>query len=59
MLDVGLSGLPIDTEIELLVEHGGHPYGRFMLSAAGPARISLEERRGAVTLADHVGAALD
>jgi hypothetical protein len=56
--DVEHSGLPVGTEIELLVEHGGRLYGRFMLSAAGPTRVSLEQRRVAVTLADHVGAAL-
>jgi len=56
--DVERQGLPIDSDIELLVESGGHLRGRFMLTAAPEAHVSLAQRLVAVTLADQVGAAL-
>ena len=56
--DVERRGLPVDREIELLVESGGRLRGRFLLSAAPETRVSLDQRLVAVTLADEVGAAL-
>jgi K+-sensing histidine kinase KdpD len=56
--DVERSGLPVDRDIELLVETGGRLHGRYMLSEAPDARPPLAQRRVAVTLADQVGAAL-
>lgn len=58
VLDVDRDGLPTDTEIELLVEGGGHFQGRFLLSAAAGSRPTLEQRLVAVSLADQVGAFL-
>lgn len=58
-VDVERSGLPTDTEIELLVRNGGMIYGRYLLTAAtGIRRPTLEQRKVAVALADQVGAAL-
>ena len=57
--NVDRDGLPADQELELLVEHHGRLYGRFMLDVAPGRRLSLLERRVAVTLADQVGAALN
>ena len=56
--DVERHGLPTESEIELLVESGGHLRGRFMLTAAPGTRVPLAQRLVAVTLADQVGAAL-
>ncbi|GLW29318.1 DUF4118 domain-containing protein [Actinoplanes regularis] len=56
--DVDHDGLPTDTDIELLVEHGGRLHGRYLLRAAPHTAVSLSERRVALTLADQVGAAL-
>jgi K+-sensing histidine kinase KdpD len=56
--DVDRRGLPVDTEIELLVENAGRLHGRYLLSATPDSSASLSERRVAVTLADQVGAAL-
>ena len=56
--DVEREGLPVDSEIELLVESGGRLHGRYMMSAAHDVRTPLAQRRVAVTLADQVGAAL-
>jgi hypothetical protein len=56
--DVERHGLPIESEIELIVESGGHLRGRFMLTAAQGTRVPLAQRLVAVTLADRVGAAL-
>jgi hypothetical protein len=56
--DVELRGLPVDREIELLVEHGGRLCGRFLLSAAPDSRVTLAQRLVAVALADQVGAVL-
>jgi K+-sensing histidine kinase KdpD len=58
-VNVARSGLPTDTEIELLVESSSGVRGRYLLTAA--ARVSrpgLEERRVAVALADQIGLAL-
>ncbi|WP_240167848.1 DUF4118 domain-containing protein [Streptomyces noursei] len=56
--DVDLLGFP-DEEIELRTYGNGHYYGRFMLRPAPGAKPPLQARLVAVTLADHVGAALD
>jgi K+-sensing histidine kinase KdpD len=56
--DVDHKGLPPDAETELLVENGGRLHGRFLLRATPDARVSLGQRRVAVTLADQVGSAL-
>ena len=58
MWDVETRGLPVDREIELLVEHGGRLCGRFLLSAAPDSRVSLAQRLVAVALADQAGAVL-
>jgi K+-sensing histidine kinase KdpD len=58
-VDVVRSGLPTDTEIELLVRSAGAVQGRYLLtSATGVRRPTLEQRQVAVALADQVGAAL-
>jgi K+-sensing histidine kinase KdpD len=58
-VDVGSSGLPTDTETELLVQNAGVVQGRYLLtSATRISRPKLEQRRVAVALADQVGAAL-
>jgi hypothetical protein len=57
-VDVEHLGLPIDKEIELLVEAGGSYRGRFLLTAPTRCRPSLQQRVVAVSLADQVGAAL-
>jgi Domain of unknown function (DUF4118) len=58
-VDVDRQGLPVDSEIELPVQHAGTTYGRFLLTAATRvARPSHDQRLVAVTLADQVGAAL-
>jgi K+-sensing histidine kinase KdpD len=58
-VDVERSGLPTDTEIELVVQHGGAVYGRYLLVASTRVRRpSLLQRQVAVALADQVGAAL-
>lgn len=56
--DVEAKGLPVDRDIELLVESGGRLCGRFLLRASPDSRVSLAERRVAVALADQVGAVL-
>jgi K+-sensing histidine kinase KdpD len=56
--DVERRGLPVESEIELLVESGGRLRGRFLMSAAHETRVSLAQRLVAVTLADQVGAAM-
>jgi K+-sensing histidine kinase KdpD len=56
--DVDREGLPVDTDIELLVESGGRLQGRFLLSAAPGPHPSMAQRLVAVTLAAQVGAAL-
>ena len=58
-INVGRGGLPVDTEIVLVVRSGGIVRGRFLLTAATRvARPSVEQLRIAVALADQVGAAL-
>jgi hypothetical protein len=56
--DIEHRGLPVDSDIELLVESGGRLHGRYLLSAAPNTRVPLVQRRVAVTFADQVGAAL-
>jgi K+-sensing histidine kinase KdpD len=56
--DVDREGLPVDTDIELLVESGGRLQGRFLLRAAPGQHPSMAQRLVAVTLASQVGAAL-
>ncbi len=56
--DVEHRGLPVDTDIELLVESKGNLQGRFLLSAAPDAHPSLDQRRVAVMLAEQVGSSL-
>ncbi|WP_203589994.1 DUF4118 domain-containing protein [Streptomyces sp. SID13031] len=59
LLKVERDGLPTNSEIELVVQHGGVPRGRFLLTAAARlVRPDLEQRLVAVALADQVGAAL-
>lgn len=51
-------GLPIDSEIALVVQSGGVVHGRFLLiSATRVVRPSLEQLRVVVALANQVGAA--
>jgi K+-sensing histidine kinase KdpD len=58
-VDVDRSGIPTDTEIELLVQNGGTVRGRYLLTASTSIRRpSLEQRQVAIALADQVGAAL-
>jgi K+-sensing histidine kinase KdpD len=56
--DVDRDGLPVDTEIELLVESGGRLQGRFLLHANPGQHPRIAQRLVAVTLAAQVGAAL-
>jgi K+-sensing histidine kinase KdpD len=56
--DVERKGLPVDCEIELLVENRGRLQGRFLFSAAPDSRPSMTQRLVAVTLAAQVGASL-
>jgi K+-sensing histidine kinase KdpD len=58
-IKVERDGLPANSEIQLMVQHGGTTLGRFMLAAATRiTRPDLEQRLVAVALADQVGAAL-
>jgi K+-sensing histidine kinase KdpD len=58
-IKVERDGLPANSEIQLMVQHGGTTLGRFMLAAATRiARPDLEQRLVAVALADQVGTAL-
>jgi K+-sensing histidine kinase KdpD len=56
--DIDSAGLPISTEIELLVENRGVLQGRFLMSARPGGRPSVEQRLLAVAFVDQVGAAL-
>jgi K+-sensing histidine kinase KdpD len=56
--DVDRDGLPVDSEIELLVESGGRLQGRYLLSATPDTHPTISQRLVAVTLAAQVGAAL-
>ena len=57
--DVQREGLPMDTEIELLVENRGRLHGRFLPAAAPNSRPTVAQRLVAVTLADQVGSVLE
>jgi Domain of unknown function (DUF4118) len=58
-IDVERVGLPTDSEIALDVRSGGVVHGRFLLTAAtSVVRVSPEQRRVAIALANQVGAAL-
>jgi K+-sensing histidine kinase KdpD len=56
--DVDRSGLPVDVDIELLVESGGRLQGRFLFRASPDTHASMAQRLVAVTLASQVGASL-
>jgi hypothetical protein len=56
--DVETMGLPVDHDIELLVESKGQLEGRFLLRAPPDAYPTIAQRLVAVTLADQVGASL-
>ena len=56
--DAATEGLPLDTETELLVEHGGLLQGRFLIMPVPGTRPTREQLLVAVALADQVGAAL-
>ncbi len=59
VVDVDGSGLPTDSQIQLLAQSGGVAKGEFLLTASAHlARPALEPRLVAVALADQVGAAL-
>jgi K+-sensing histidine kinase KdpD len=55
--DVERQGLPVDTDIELIVESGGRLVGRFLMRATPASRPKRAERLVAVTLANQVGQA--
>lgn len=58
-VDVARSGLPTDTEIELIVRSGATVHGRYVLTAStGVCRPTLQQRHVAIALADQVGAAM-
>ena len=58
-IDAERAGLPTDSEIALEVRSGGVVYGRYLLTAATRVvRVSPEQCRVAIALADQVGAAL-
>ena len=54
---VGTMGLP-GKNVELLVEGGGHVFGRFLLTPNPGQPIPFDKRLVAVALADQVGSAL-
>lgn len=56
--DVQRRGLPVDVDIELLVESGGRLQGRYLMRAEPDRRPGLTQRLVAVTLANQVGAGL-
>jgi hypothetical protein len=56
--DVDHDGLPVDTDIELLVESAGRLAGRFLLVATPNSRPTVAQRLVAVTLADQAGSVL-
>jgi hypothetical protein len=58
VLDVEANGLPVDTEIELLVESHGLLRGRYLMTASPNTNATRSQCLVAVTLADQVGAAL-
>jgi K+-sensing histidine kinase KdpD len=58
-VDVARHGMPVDSEIELLLQHAGTYRGRFLITAATHvARPTRTQRQVAVTLADQLAAAL-
>ncbi len=58
-LDIDRTGLPTDSDIELLIQSAGRVRGRFlMVASTRVARPNLQKRLVAVALADQVGAAL-
>jgi K+-sensing histidine kinase KdpD len=58
-VDVERAGLPTDSRIEVVVQSGGTPRGRFLLTAATRVvRPTAEQLRVVVALANQVGAAL-
>jgi K+-sensing histidine kinase KdpD len=58
-INVGRVGLPVDSEIALMVQSSGVVHGRFLLTAATRVvRPSPEQLKVAVALANQVGAAL-
>jgi hypothetical protein len=58
-IDVERVGLPTNSEIALEVRSGGVVHGRFLLTAASRVvRVSSEQLRVAIALAEQVGAAL-
>jgi K+-sensing histidine kinase KdpD len=56
--DVARQGLPVDVEIEIVVENHGRLIGRYMMRAARASHPTRSQRLVAVTLADQVGSAL-
>jgi K+-sensing histidine kinase KdpD len=56
--DVEANGLPVQADIELLVENQGYLQGRYLCSAEPGSRPTLEQRLVGVALTDQVGAAL-
>jgi len=58
VVDVHRDGLPVTTDIELLVENHGRLQGRFLLTAAPDSRPTLAQLQVAVTLAGVVGTVL-
>jgi K+-sensing histidine kinase KdpD len=58
-VEVDRHGLPVDSEIELRVQHAGTTRGRFLLTASTRlSRPTAIQRQVAVTLADQVGSAV-
>jgi len=55
--DVERQGLPVETDIELIVESGGRLVGRFLMRAAPDSHPTRTQRLVAVTLAGQVGGA--
>jgi K+-sensing histidine kinase KdpD len=56
--DVDRKGLPVDVDIEVVVETAGHLVGRFMMRASADSHPTRAQRLVAVTLASQVGPAL-
>jgi K+-sensing histidine kinase KdpD len=58
LVDVERGDLPVDRDLELIVEQGGSLRGRFIMRAAPNMRPSRPQRLVAVTLANQVGGVL-
>jgi K+-sensing histidine kinase KdpD len=56
--DVDRRGLPVDVDIEVIVETAGRLVGRFMMRASADSHPTRAQRLVAVTLASQVGPAL-